>query len=85
MFRIGLAIVSAVLMSWAVTAHGAQAVDERREKIESMEASPTPEALQRKERSESVLKIEAVPINKFLLVIETEKEAKRRTKEEVAA
>jgi hypothetical protein len=49
-----------------------------------MEASVSPEAVQRKERSEAVLRAEGVPINKFLPVIETEKDARRRTKEVVA-
>ena len=44
----------------------------------------SPEAIQRKERTESILHTEGVPINKSLPVIETEIEAKRRTKEEVA-
>jgi len=42
------------------------------------------EAIQRKERSEKVLRSEGVPINRGLPVVETEKESKRRTTEEVA-
>ena len=49
-----------------------------------MEASASPEALQRKERSEGLLRAEGVPVNRFLPVIETEKEAKHRSKEEIA-
>jgi hypothetical protein len=46
--------------------------------------SQSNEAIQRKMRSEAILKSEAVPINPNLPVIETEKETKRRTQEEVA-
>ena len=49
-----------------------------------MEANVSPEALQRKQRSEAILQSEGVPINKFLPVIETEKASRRRSKEEVA-
>lgn len=49
-----------------------------------MEQSVSPEGLQRKERSEAVLRDEGVPINKFLPAIETESAAKVRSKEEVA-
>lgn len=58
--------------------------NERKEKIQTMETKVSPEALQRKEQSEAILRAEGVPINKFLPVIETEKEAKHRTKEDVA-
>jgi len=56
----------------------------QKEKIKSMETKISSEALQRKERSEKLLQAEGVPVNKFLPVIETEKEAKHRSKGEVA-
>ena len=43
-----------------------------------------PEALQRKERSDHLLRAEGVPVNESLPVIETDKEAKHRSKEEIA-
>lgn len=49
-----------------------------------METSASPEAIQRKERSEAILRSEGVPLNKFLPAIESEKGAKRRSKEEIA-
>lgn len=74
----------ASLFALAGLAQGAQSLEERKEKIESMETNPSPEALQRKERSESVLRAEGVPVNDSLPVIETEKEAKHRSKDEIA-
>jgi hypothetical protein len=64
--------------------HGEPTLNQRKEKIKSMETKISPEALQRKKRSEAILGSEAVPINQHLPVIETEKEAKRRTKQEIA-
>lgn len=49
-----------------------------------MEGNVAPEALDRRARSEAVLRREGVSINQHLPVIETEGEAKRRSKEEVA-
>jgi len=49
-----------------------------------METKVSPEAASRKERSEALLRAEEVPINKTLPVIETEREAKHRTKDEIA-
>ena len=49
-----------------------------------MEQAASPEALQRKARSESVLSAEGVPVNRFLPAIETEKDATHRSKDEVA-
>src|SRR5262245_61974031 len=72
------------LLTLASGANSAPTLGERKEKIKSMETKVSPEALRRKERSEAILRGEAVPLNKYLPVIETEKEAKRRTKEEVA-
>jgi hypothetical protein len=49
------------------------------------EAHATPEALQRRERSESLLRSEGIPLRKKPLpTLPTETEAKRRTKKEVA-
>jgi hypothetical protein len=49
-----------------------------------VKVAPEPEALERKARSEAVLKSEGLPINQHLPVIETEGQATRRSKEEVA-
>lgn len=49
-----------------------------------MESKVVQEALERKKRSEAVLQTAEVPINMSLPVIETEKEVRRRTKDEVA-
>lgn len=75
---------SVILATCAMTVHGAPTLNERKEKIKAMESKVSVEATKRKERTESLLKSEGVPINKFLPVIETEGEAKRRAKEEVA-
>lgn len=82
--RFNLLICILTLITYTTAVHSAPTLNERKEKIKTMEAKVSPEAQQRKERSENVLSAEAVPINKFLPVIETEKEAKRRTKEEIA-
>jgi hypothetical protein len=75
---------TAVLLALLGVTQGGESPDERKEKIESMEMNVSPEALQRKERSEALLRAEGVPVNKFLPAIETEKEAKHRSKDEVA-
>ena len=62
----------------------ADSLDERKKRIKAMESQASPEALQRRARSEAVLKGEGVPINQHLPVIDSEKEAKRRSKDEVA-
>jgi Domain of unknown function (DUF4272) len=49
-----------------------------------MESSPAPEALQRKQRTEALLRAEGVPINEHLPMIESEDEAVRRSVEEIA-
>lgn len=77
-------LLIAFLLAAAGAAQTAPSLNGRKEKIKAMENAASPEALQRKERSETVLRSEGVPVNKFLPVIETEKTAKRRTKEEVA-
>jgi hypothetical protein len=64
--------------------HAAPTVEERKKRIQAMDQKTLPEALQRKARSETVLRAEGVPINRYLPVIETEGETRRRTREEVA-
>jgi len=76
--------IASVLLTLAVSVQSAPSIGERKEKIKSMETNISPEAIQRKERSEAILRAEGVPINKFLPAIETEKDAKRRSKEEIA-
>ena len=76
--------LGALAAAVAPMAYGEATLNQRKEKIKSMETKVSPEALQRKMRSEAILNSESVPINKHLPVIETEKEAKRRTKEEIA-
>jgi hypothetical protein len=49
-----------------------------------MEIKPDSEEVQRKKRSETLLKVEGVPVNKSLPVIGSESEANFRTKEDVA-
>lgn len=77
-------LLTGICISGIVQAATVPSLQERKEKIQAREKLTSPEALQRKSRSEQVLKLEGVPVNKFLPVIETEKEAKRRSKEEVA-
>lgn len=72
-------------MAFSVTtAVSAPSLNERKENIQSMETKVSPEAASRKERSEVLLRAEGVLINKTLPVIETEREAKHRTKDEIA-
>jgi hypothetical protein len=73
----------AALLAAAGLAISAPSLNERKEKIKTMETKVSPEALQRKEQSEKILRAEGVPINKFLPVIETENEARPRSKEQV--
>ena len=80
---ISRALVVAILCS-ASAAFADSDLTKRKKKIESMDRAPTAEAKKRKQRSESVLRAEAVPLNAALPVIEIESEAKRRSKEEVA-
>jgi hypothetical protein len=62
-----------------------QTNEDRRRKIEKHEAeTPSPEALDRKTRSIARLKSEGVPTVEHLPVIEDSKQAKIRTKEEIA-
>jgi Domain of unknown function (DUF4272) len=62
----------------------APSIESRRQKIETMENKVSPEALQRKQKSELILKNELIPVNQYLPVIESELESKKRTKDEVA-
>jgi hypothetical protein len=59
-------------------------LNDRKRSIKAMETKNTPEATQRKERTEAVLRSEGVPINKSLPVIEAESEATKRSKDQVA-
>lgn len=76
---VALFLLTAFGRTWA-----GSSIDDRKKRIKAMEARVSPEALQRRSRSEAVLKREGVPVNQHLPAIETEAEAKRRTKEEVA-
>ena len=78
---IALGLVGAVGYAYA---HAAPSLEERKKHIKAMEQQVSSEALQRRSRSEAVLKSEGVPINWYLPVIEDEKEARRRSKEEIA-
>lgn len=84
MRRLSFAIAAAILWMHAGLSHGAGSLDERKKKIQSMENAESPEALQRKERSELILRAEGVPLNKFLPPIEAESAIKRRAKDDVA-
>ena len=84
MHRTLTALGIAALLLTSQLAVSAPSSNERKEKIKTMETKISPEALQRKEQSETILRTEGVPINKFLPAMETEKEAKQRPKEQVA-
>ncbi|HKE96418.1 MAG TPA: DUF4272 domain-containing protein [Povalibacter sp.] len=74
-----------LIASFCAAPHAAAPTPEDRKiVIESREKMPAPEALQRKARSEALLKRAGVPVNVHLPVIETEAEARKRSKEEVA-
>ncbi|MEM4987355.1 DUF4272 domain-containing protein [Collimonas sp. H4R21] len=49
-----------------------------------MDQKNSQEAVQRRARSEAVLRADGVPINQYLPVIETEDETKRRSKAEIS-
>lgn len=72
------------LLTVADLSSASSSLDERKRKIQSMEQNASPDALRRKQRSETVLSAEGVPLNKFLPAIESERQAKRRSTEEVA-
>ncbi len=59
-------------------------MEERRERLEQMEASVSLEAAARKARSEAILRGRGVPINDYLPHIEDESQALVRTREEIA-
>jgi hypothetical protein len=77
-------VVVVVTLWEAAVARGNSDLSDRKKKIEAKDRAPAPEAVNRKKRSETVLRAEAVPINRTLPVVETEAEAKRRSKNEVA-
>lgn len=76
MKRIGVSILVAVLAAGCSTKAPT-------EKVMTKEQSAS-EALDRKKRSEAILRNENVPINEHLPYIETQNEARTRTKEEIA-
>jgi hypothetical protein len=76
--------LAVVVVCTSAVALAAPSLGERGKKIRAMDNAPPPEALKRKERSEVILRAEAVPINKSLPVIEIESKVTRRSKEEVA-
>ncbi len=79
---------SVMMLVWMCAAllgtASAQTLEQRRERIEQRQSSPPDEATARKQRSESVLKSEGVPVNDSLPVIESERELRPRTTQEVA-
>ncbi|AON55640.1 DUF4272 domain-containing protein [Herbaspirillum seropedicae] len=77
-------VLGAALFGMLPLAIAAPSVEERRKKIKSMDQKNSHEALQRRARSESVLRAEGVPINQYLPVIETEDEAKRRSTSQIS-
>ena len=76
-----LAVILALAPTRSVLA---ATLESRKAKVKVMEQSVSKEALQRKQRSEVVLKDEGVPLNLHLPAIESEVEAKRRSREEIA-
>jgi hypothetical protein len=72
-----------ILMANLAIANAAT-LTERKEKIRSMDKNVSEEAMKRKERSEAILIGEGVPVNKHLPVIESEKEVKTRSSDEIA-
>jgi len=77
-------VVGVLLLSTLHSASHALSLEDRRKKIKTMDQKISEEALQRRSRSEALLRSEGVPINRHLPVSETEDEAKRRSKDEVA-
>ena len=84
LYKLSSAWTIILILSLVTGQAAAQSLNERKEKIRAMETKVSPDSIQRKSRSEATLRTEGVPINKSLPVIESEKDAKRRTKEEVA-
>lgn len=82
-----LALAAVVAIGGLTTieaANSAPTLNERREAIEAMESeSPTPEQLERKDRSIAILNAEEVPYIENLPVIASEAQAEMRTEEEV--
>lgn len=73
-----------VALSTSTCAQGTPDLQERKERIKSIETSATADALKRKGRSDARLASEGVPVNKSLPAIEDIGEMKRRSKDEVA-
>jgi hypothetical protein len=81
--RVALLLALAIVATPAVAQSRAE-IDIRREKIEAMHDSATPEALDRRARSMARMKAEGVPVSDGLPAIEDSTQAARRTREEVA-
>jgi hypothetical protein len=79
-----IAIVLGLFFLFNTLAQALPIIEESKGKSMTTEYEISKEALERKERSEVLLKKEAVPINPYLPVIETVEEAKHRSVEEVA-
>lgn len=84
MLRILTCLCAAALLIASGFAEAAPSLSDRKEKIKAMETNISPEGAKRKERTETTLRSEGVPINKSLPVIETESEAKKRSKDQIA-
>lgn len=74
----------AVALVISVGIHALPTLDQRNEKMKFMESSISKQAIDRKRRSEVVLRSEGVPISPNLPVIESEGNLKRRSTDEVA-
>ena len=81
-FRLILALIISMLFSFEVSM--ASTLEDRKEAIKKMETyTPSEEQIQRKARSESILKAENVPYIEHLPVIESEMEANIQEENEV--
>lgn len=69
---------------FAGNAGGEPALEERRQQIRQIEATASPEALARKERSEALLRAEGVPVNPHLPAIQSAERTRHRSQDEVA-
>jgi hypothetical protein len=76
------ALAACVVSAAAVAAP--EPTQERKQKIQEVEAQATAKALERKHRSDELLRREGVPVNKYLPAIEDETQVKVRTREEIA-
>ena len=68
----------------AATMAAPETTQDRKQKIQEVEAQATAKALDRKRRSDELLRREGVPVNMHLPAIEDETQVKVRTREEVA-